>query len=324
MIVNPPCSICHVAPTAPPLLWCEKCERDGMTIEGLEAVNHWRPRDRPARRKRLAHVEWLKCGLDPLYWMDASRHAPTTKYPGGTPYVFTHDPHPMYECTMCDDHALHLVNKLTWHLEHKHNIVLEDTMPAFTFYSQIPATRPLTMFEYIAPTTNAWLNTNLFAIEKSRDMMATWLMVILHTWDVLFHFGRQHIFQSDDASKTYELITRVRFIYEHQPRFLKTKHKAVTTRGDSKSGVFRVESMGSEILGFPQGADQIRQYHPSGLFQDEAAYQVQAAAAFAAAKPALQQGGRYSGISSASPGWFQHICEDSLDDYLSDTGDSVV
>ena len=52
-------------------------------------------------------------------------------------------------------------------------------------------------------------------------MMATWMIVALHTWDCLFHKGRQHLFQSQTAPKTLELVQRAYFIAKRQPKFLR-------------------------------------------------------------------------------------------------------
>ncbi|MCX7827576.1 MAG: hypothetical protein N2689_18775, partial [Verrucomicrobiae bacterium] len=79
------------------------------------------------------------------------------------------------------------------------------------------------------------------------------------------------------------------------------------------AGELLVESLHSQIIGLPQGPDKIRQYHPTGIFTDETAFHPQAADTFAAVKPAIQSGGRYTGVSSAYPSWFMHACQDTLD-----------
>jgi hypothetical protein len=132
----------------------------------------------------------------------------------------------------------------------------------------------------------------------------------MYTWDTLFHRNRENIFQSDDSTKTLDLVERAFFIWDNQPSFLKNIHPAAVSAGQTRSGILRVPSLVSTILGFPQGADQIRQYHPSGVFVDEAAFQVEAEAAFAAVKPAIGAGGRYTAVSSANPGWFMQACRD--------------
>jgi hypothetical protein len=150
-------------------------------------------------------------------------------------------------------------------------------------------------------------------IQKSRDMKATWLTVAMYTWDALFHEGRQHIFQSEDARKTSDLVKRAWIIYKHQPKFIRQIHLAHPSMGIAKAGVLRIDTLNSEIMGFPQGADQIRQYHPSGVFLDEAAYLVEAGPTFTAVKPAIESGGKFTAVSSANPSWFWKACIDELD-----------
>jgi hypothetical protein len=54
-------------------------------------------------------------------------------------------------------------------------------------------------------------------------------------------------------------------------------------------------------------------HHPTGFFSDEAAFNPDAAESFAAIKPAISDGGKYSAISSANPGWFHRLCRDALE-----------
>jgi hypothetical protein len=160
------------------------------------------------------------------------------------------------------------------------------------------------------PIIDVWQRNSLVAVEKSRDMMLTWLVVALYTWDTIFHKGMQNIFQSEDATKTRELVSRAWGLYNNQPRWLKGLHPAVHAEGTNRAGLLKVPSLQSEIIGFPQGEDKIRMYHPSGVFSDEAAFNPAASATFAAIKPAIAGGGRYTAISSANPSWFEAICKD--------------
>jgi hypothetical protein len=178
------------------------------------------------------------------------------------------------------------------------------------YFNALPTVRPFTIFPYTEPLTQAWLRQKIMFVEKSRDMVTTWWTVAMYTWDTLFHRNRENIFQSDDSTKTLDLVERAYFIWDNQPSFLKAIHPAAVSAGQTRSGILRVPSLVSTILGFPQGADQIRQYHPSGVFVDEAAFQVEAEAAFAAVKPAIGAGGRYTAVSSANPGWFMQACRD--------------
>jgi hypothetical protein len=64
---------------------------------------------------------------------------------------------------------------------------------------------------------------------------------------------------------------------------------------------------GSRIIGIPEGADQIRSYHPWGLLMDEAAFQPEAGDAYGAAVPVCQ---KIIVVSSAGPGWFADFAQE--------------
>jgi hypothetical protein len=279
-----------------------------VTKELLEKIASLSKSDRQKVLRELGEQEWKRCSEDVLYWIDASRHY--------LPYVYTSDPHPTYKCIKCGDNEVYHFNKLTVHLKERHNIHIENEVAVRGYFIELPTTRPFPMKEYFEPIIRTWLRHPLVLVEKSRDMMATWLMVVLYTWDTFYHGGRQNFFQSETAKKTKELIRRANFILRHQPKFLRDKHKATYALGPDGAGELKCESLDSELIGMPQGSDQIRQYHPSGVFTDETAFQKDAGETFAAVKPAIQNGGRYTGVSSAYPGWFMHACMDSLEDVV--------
>lgn len=261
----------------------------------------------------IGAAEFQRCADDPLYWIDASRHVPTAKWPGGLPYVFTKDPHKIYTCNLCGIEANE--EKRVDHLECMHQFEHPSLHVLREHFTVLPAVRPFPMFEYMRPLVETWITSQYFAIEKSRDMSATWLMIALHAWEVMFHNGHQVILQSEDAFKTLELVQRSYVIYENTPSFLRDViGEANYSKGTTKSGELYFVRQKSEILGLPQGADQIRQFHPTAVFSDECAFQNEAGATFAAIKPAIMQGGKYSAISSANRSWFEMACRDRTDD----------
>lgn len=263
----------------------------------------------------LGKKEFDRCAESPTYWLDVSKHPRTEKYPEGIPYVFTKDPHQFFTCNVCGIEVIPQKRGLHLSLVHQTNLRhLREIEKQFTL---VPAVRPFPneLFkEYMIPLIENWVQAQYFVIEKSRDMMATWLMVALHTWDVLFHHGRQHLFQSKVAPDSLELVERAYFIAKKQPKFLRDQIGPVEcNKGDHRSGEMFVLKQESEILGFAQGPDVIRQLHPSGVFVDEAAFQIEAESAFAAIKPAILMGGRFTAISSANRSWFEKICRDTSD-----------
>lgn len=253
----------------------------------------------------VAREEWARCKEDLLYWVDARRHL--------VPYVYTSDKHPMVRCNLCTDGEPHVKKKRKPHLLIYHSIEAHTEQDLKRYFTDLPGLRVFPMFPYIEPIYETLQTEELIAIPKTRDMFATWLVVTFYTWQVLFHSERQILFQSENAQKTNELVSRAKTIYEAQPKWLKGVHLGKFGEGVSKAGKFSVPSLQSEIWGLPQGADKIRQFHPTAVFSDEAAFNPEAAETYAAVRPAIQNGGQYCAISSANCGWFQNLCCDTLD-----------
>jgi hypothetical protein len=279
-----------------------------ITQEIMETIARLPEAKRRSVLAELSSQEFGRCEADFSYWVNPKRH-------GDIPYVYTLDPHVLYCCRLCDSADIQdsgrTFNKRGVHLKEFHNLTVED-YEAKSYFRELPTTRPLWPKEYFYPIWQSIENEQLVLIEKSRDMMLTWIVVLWLTWDTVFHEGRENIFQSENASKTRELVRRAWFVYKKQPKFLQ-KYGYSYLHGPANAGLLDSEDSHSHIIGFPEGADQIRQYHPSAVFTDETAFHKSADLTFAAVKPSIQNGGRYIGISSAWPGWFYLACRDLLD-----------
>lgn len=254
--------------------------------------------------RELGEQEWKRCADDVFYWLDSSLHIP---------YVYTEERRPPYECKICPQEYLVDFSKRKAHLKEFHDVQVEDPKLFGQYFKETSYKRKFPMKDYFTPIINTWLSEPLMLVCKSRDMMATWLFLILYTWDTIFHGGRENFVQSETAAKTYDLISRANFVIKSQPKWLRDVHPVSFQKGEANSGLIKVEGLNSELKGLPQGADQIRQYHPSGVFTDETAFHKDAGEVFAAVKPAIQAGGRYTGVSSAYPGWFQLAVQDKLE-----------
>lgn len=261
----------------------------------------------PAPKQRLAMAEvgkqeFARCAEDIFYWIDGSQHL--------IPYVYTKDPKAMHECNLCSDGEAYNFDKRQVHLLSRHKLEAHTDSDMRKYFKELDTIRQVKAHPYFRPIIEAWLSEKMLAVEKSRDMMATWLVVIMYTWDTIFHKGRQNIFQSENSTKTRDLVDRAYTLWLNQPKWLRDVHKAQMSEGTNRAGRFVIPSLQSEIIGFPGGAQQIRQFHPSGIFSDEAAFNPNASETFSAVKPAISNGGRYTCISSANPGWMQRICRD--------------
>lgn len=289
-----------------------------LTEELLLRVAKLSRKDRKKVFDVIGQQEYDRCAEDPLYWLDATRHVKTTQHPKGLPYVYTKDPHKIFECLLCGGEVYD--SKRFAHLNIFHEIVPKRVREMEEKFRMYPAIRPFTLMEYMPPLVDMWTREQYMAVEKSRDVLATWTFIALATWDVMFHSGRQHIVISRDAEATMEIVVRSKIIYDNTPNFLRNAiGRAQFNKATSKSGEFKVYRNGddevadSEILGFPMGADQIRGLHPSMVFLDECAFQGLAEESYAAIKPAIMMGGKALLLSSANRSWFERVCRDMTD-----------
>lgn len=148
-------------------------------------------------------------------------------------------------------------------------------------------------------------------LPKSRRMKITWCVSIYILWLAMFKQGRHIAVMSkkeDDADVVIE--KRILFIYNNLhpdiPREMLPKAKYTFCHLEFKE-------MNSEIHGFPQGADQLRQHTISLLFADELAFWDKAKDTWSAAKPTLDGGGAFIGVSSQAPGFFEDMVKDQID-----------
>jgi hypothetical protein len=156
---------------------------------------------------------------------------------------------------------------------------------------------------------NLWYTERLLLIPKSRQLLVTWLMSACYLWDTQFHRGRLNFFQSKKEEDADRVVQRSFFIWEHQPDWIKEMFPAEYTFCHLK---YKLGS--SEIWGVPQGDDQIRSHTASGIFSDEMAFQPDAEAAYVGALPTIKGGGRFTGVSSANPGFFHYLVENKCKD----------
>lgn len=149
--------------------------------------------------------------------------------------------------------------------------------------------------QYLRELAKLFETEQLLLVEKSRQMMVTWLMVACHLWDAMFHKGRRIFIQSKKEVDANHLIDRAKFIYRHLPETMRQLYPANKPMAYLKLEFGKNNSI---LQGTPQGADVLRQYTVSRLFQDEMAFQEKAEEAYIAALPTIKGGGSFCGVSS--------------------------
>lgn len=131
----------------------------------------------------------------------------------------------------------------------------------------------------------------------------TWLCCALCLHEAEFNKGRYVFVQSKKEEDANSLVERIKFIYNQQPDFLKGNAEETYCK-------LKFRDSNSQVVGIPQGGDQIRMHTASRIFSDEMAFQPEAEDAYTAARPCIEGGGTFVGVSSANPGFFQELVEE--------------
>jgi hypothetical protein len=168
--------------------------------------------------------------------------------------------------------------------------------------------RPFPDKPYFRPLLTVIRQQPILFIEKSRDMMISWLCVGFFTHAAMTNEHREVLFQSQKEDKGAELVDYAKTLYDQQNEVLRWRFPL--TKPIREQSALKLEfANGSRIIGIPEGADQIRSYHPWGLLMDEAAFQPEAGEAYDAAVPVCQ---KIVVVSSAGPGWFADFVTGAL------------
>lgn len=156
-----------------------------------------------------------------------------------------------------------------------------------------------------------WRRYPLLAVPKTRRMTMSWYTISLYLWDTIFNNGRFNAFVSKKEDDANELVERAKFILAHIPED-KIPRKLLP-ESNGKFNLLEFPGINSKIQGFPQGADQLRQFTFSGIFGDESAFWENAQKFYAASFPTIDGGGRMTLVSSPAPGFFKRLCFDAMD-----------
>lgn len=149
--------------------------------------------------------------------------------------------------------------------------------------------------EYLKELAEIITKEKLLLIEKSRQMLVTWICIAYCLWMAMFHQGKRVFIQSKKEHDADELLNRAKFIYKHLPDLMKNQYKADEPMAYC---VLRFGKLDSIIQATAQGADVLRQFTASLILSDEMAFQEKAEEAFIAAKPTITGGGQFIGVSS--------------------------
>jgi len=121
--------------------------------------------------------------------------------------------------------------------------------------------RPFPDKPYFRPVIQTIQNEPVVFVEKSRDLMISWLCVGFFTHAAMTNDQREVLFQSQKEDKAAELVDYAKTLYEEQDERLKRRFPLAKPL--KEQAALRLEfANGSRITGIPEGVDQIRSYHP--------------------------------------------------------------
>lgn len=170
--------------------------------------------------------------------------------------------------------------------------------------------KPFPPEPYLKRIVEVWLQEKKLVLPKSRRMLISWLFICLHVWLLLFH-KHEHIYFAarkegrDESQGSLELVKRAKFVINN----LRSFKPPIT---EQKRGRIYCPSTQSEIVAVAEGANQLRQLAATAIFADELAFWEKAQETYAAAMPTIEASGRFTGVSSAHPGFFERLCYDKL------------
>lgn len=182
---------------------------------------------------------------------------------------------------------------------------------------QVDAKNPVKLipndWPYLRLYVMIWERYNKLAVPKSRRMTMSWTNIALSLHEVIFFKSKDSAFVSKKEADAGDLVDRAEFIFDHIPedKIPKSLLPKKTTRAQPKTLSF--PELDSKITGYPMGADQLRQFTFSRILGDECAFWEEASKFYAAAYPTIEGGGAMNLISSRSPGFFQRLVYDQLD-----------
>lgn len=167
--------------------------------------------------------------------------------------------------------------------------------------------KPFPVRPYVPIIVDLWKNESLLHIAKSRQMAMSWLACAMLLWESQFYDYRTSVIINKALEDSIKGVGRAKLMYNHQPLWLRNLCPL-----DRKMRDMPMEHLsflnGSKIVALPQGADKVRGMVPYTAMLDEAAFQDELEATWAACVPCCK---RIVTVSSAGPGFFDKLCREA-------------
>lgn len=176
---------------------------------------------------------------------------------------------------------------------------------------------------YLQMTVREWERNRRLRIEKSRQILITWLLAALWLHWVLKNRGQRVAWICKTfADASDHLQSRLQYIYQEIPSewekpVVEFVEGELRVFHDAESAIptSRIEAIAAERGRAADAANQLRSFTYSGINWDEAAFQSGQDEIYAAALPCVGAGGRFNIVSSANGrNFFWRLGYGALDD----------
>lgn len=201
--------------------------------------------------------------------------------------------------------------------------------------------KPFPRHEYIRYIADVLQFERRIAIEKSRQMIMSWVVCAFVLWVGMFRPNVLFFIQSKKEEDAADRLDRIYKLYFRLPAFLRRRFPinlnsgkpggqlytdlyftwqeadadffglaALSGQGATIFDLVANKAVRSHLWAIPQGEDVVRQYTATGIFSDEDAFQEEAGKAYGAYMPTLDKDSWIIKVSTANPGHFESVCRD--------------
>lgn len=179
--------------------------------------------------------------------------------------------------------------------------------------------------DYLRLMIRWWIGNDRVAFAKSRDVIATLTLCLLHLHAGMFLDGSELIAISDKAEKSEHNLGRMLFAYRSLPpaiRQMIPMQASKGTSGDPRIMRFLERPplwpggkpfVGSKIEAIPSGPEQIQEYHPTMIFFDQVETTKNLRETLGAILPIIKPGTKITLLGTPCPGVWEEICMDRLE-----------
>ena len=166
--------------------------------------------------------------------------------------------------------------------------------------------KPFPSEKYLQPLLDLFDNEPIVWLEKSRTMLASWLV---SAWAAHMAFTRPAtcaVFQSEDEDRAVHNVEYCKVLWENSDELLKKTWELDKAIEKQPYNQFRLAN-GSKIIGIPGDPGKIRSEHPTIVVFDEAAHITEGEESYNVA--VATRCPHLICLSSAWPGWFRDATE---------------